>query len=57
MKYYKIEGVIEIPDNIDLDYISDMLTDNLDEVNGFFGGGIKEVDSEGNDIINNQKTK
>lgn len=51
MKYFKIEGIIEISDENDLDSVVDLIINSLKHDNGFFGGGIKEVDSEGNDTI------
>lgn len=59
MRYFKIEGILEVDDSVFnketqgelLDTVTLSITETLSaDVNGTFGGGIKEVDSEGNDI-------
>lgn len=59
MRYFKISGILEIDETVMteqanenlLDFVTDKITDNfIDDIETFFGGGIKEVDSEGNDI-------
>jgi hypothetical protein len=59
MRYFKIEGILEIDEskltdsqkeNL-LDTVNDAVIETLNtHIKGTFGGGIKEVDSEGNYI-------
>lgn len=50
MRYFKIEGMYQMPDEIDTDQMSNIVADNAEFYDGTFGGGIKEVDEEGNDL-------
>jgi uncharacterized protein YggL (DUF469 family) len=46
----KIEGIIELRDDEEIDRVADKFIDFIEENGWFFGGGYKEVDEEGNAI-------
>jgi hypothetical protein len=50
MRYYKIEGILQVKDDLDVDHVTDIMLEHLDSNEFTFGGGIKEVDEQGNDI-------
>lgn len=49
MKYFKIEGIIQI-DDFTLEQLTDIILDRIEVAEGSFAGDIKEVNSEGNDL-------
>lgn len=50
MKYFQISGNFEFPDDVDVDKLSDEILKACDTLGGVMGGGITEVDEEGNSI-------
>lgn len=54
-RYFKIEGTIEVKSdgsklNNDSAEVMDIILEALEQNDAWFGGGIKEVDAEGNDL-------
>lgn len=49
-RFIKIDGILEIQDNINEDEFWEMFIDFIEERHWYFGGGIYEVDEEGNNI-------
>jgi len=58
MRYFKIEGMIEIekdsnPEDVELiDNLIMNISSEIEKQGGFLFGSIKEVDEDGNDLIN-----
>jgi hypothetical protein len=54
MRYFKIEGIIQVDDAEKesdlLEIINYSILSKLDSIGGEFGGGIKEIDENGEDL-------
>jgi len=51
MKYFKVEGMIEVEDHITIDQVNNAVIDGVIDINGLFAGRLKAVDQEGNEIV------
>lgn len=49
-RYYKIQGIVEVPNNVSFTKATDEFLRYLQARNSTFGGKIVEVDKEGNEI-------
>ncbi|MFC5402954.1 hypothetical protein [Cohnella soli] len=49
-RYIHIEGTIQINNPENIEKVSDIFIQLMEENKWFFGGGFKDVDEEGNDI-------
>ena len=47
-RFIKIDGILEIQDEIEEDEFWNTFIEFIEEKNWYFGGGIYEVDEEGN---------
>jgi len=49
-RYIEINGVVELPDNVDHDQFWNEFIDFLESKGYYYGGGSQEIDEEGNVI-------
>lgn len=53
-KFFKINGIIETPNEIDVDVFCDKFIDFVESNGWIYGGGFCEVDENGDDVALNE---